>query len=77
MQTSAQRIDSHVNPVSGNFRCDKPGKCEQYIIIPSMLPVNIVYYTIIDVLKFDNTYSWFHSKQVLYSVKFELENELK
>ena len=76
-----RRRDSHIIPENGSHNCDTSGVCEferlvcvtcehEHELCTLTLPLCV------DVLKFDNSYSWIHSKEVYYSVKVLPPNEL-
>ena len=72
LKVPVKRKESHIIPESGVHVCKCPGDCEWYIKIWQWFYFCLfspLILDFLDVLKFDNTYSWTRSKEVLYSVK--------
>ena len=64
-----QRTKSHIIPESGVHVCESPGDCKfsrKSVLERKFLPVPPL---LLDVLKFENSYSWTRSKEIFYSVK--------
>ena len=65
------RRDSHVIPESGFHTCDTAGTCKAVLLPLLFLQSSHTHllFLYIDVLKFDNSYSWMRSKAVFHSIK--------
>ena len=78
MQVPSQRANSHIIPEAGIHECTLVGtckSCDNHVTIMHYL--NNIYYMYmctLDILKFDNSYSWSRSKEVFYSVKLLAPN---
>ena len=67
----SQRANSHIVPEAGMHECILVGTCKSHDshVITNMYVHHNLSLLDIDVLKFDNSYSWARSKEVFYSVK--------